>query len=52
MKKNSYVVIISRGGIINEHDLSVAVESKHLAGAAIDATETEPFQRFSFMGFR
>ena len=47
MKKNSYVVIISRGGIINEHDLSVAVESKHLAGAAIDATETEPLPKDS-----
>tara|TARA_Y100001934_G_scaffold53899_1_gene66165 strand:- start:7796 stop:8752 length:957 start_codon:yes stop_codon:yes gene_type:complete len=47
MKKNSYVVIISRGGIINEHDLSVAIESKHLAGAAIDATETEPLPKDS-----
>jgi len=47
MPKNSYVVIISRGGIINENDLYEALSSKHLAGAGIDATKTEPLPKDS-----
>ena len=47
MPKNSYVVIISRGGIINENDLYEALNSGHLAGAGIDATKIEPLPKSS-----
>ncbi|MBK89668.1 MAG: hypothetical protein CL772_00640 [Chloroflexi bacterium] len=47
MPKNSYTVIISRGGIINEDDLYEALNSGHLAGAGIDATKIEPLPKSS-----
>ena len=47
MPKNSYVVIISRGGIINENDLYETLNSGHLAGAGIDATKIEPLPKSS-----
>lgn len=47
MPKNSYVVIISRGGIINENDLYEVLHSGHLAGAGIDATKIEPLPQSS-----
>jgi len=47
MPKNSYVVIISRGGIINEKDLYESLYSGHLAGAGIDATKIEPLPQTS-----
>jgi len=47
MPKNSYVVIISRGGIINENDLYETLHSGHLAGAGIDATKIEPLPQNS-----
>jgi phosphoglycerate dehydrogenase-like enzyme len=42
MRKASYVVVASRGGIVDETALAAAVASGHLAGAALDATEVEP----------
>ena len=42
LKKGSYVVAVSRGGIINEPALVDALKSGHLAGAGLDVTETEP----------
>lgn len=47
MPKGSYVVIISRGGIINEEDLYETLHSGHLAGAGIDATKIEPLPESS-----
>ena len=47
MKPGSYVVIISRGGIVEEAALSDALASSHLAGAGIDATEIEPLPQGS-----
>ena len=38
------VVNAARGGIVNEADLLAALESGHIAGAAIDVFETEPLQ--------
>lgn len=42
MKKGAYVVNCARGGIVNEADLHAALESKHLAGAALDVFAEEP----------
>ena len=47
MSKGSYIVIISRGGIVDEDALADAVKSGHLAGAGIDATEVEPLPQES-----
>ena len=47
MKKGSYIIIISRGGIVNENDMSELINSKHLAGAGIDATKIEPLPQTS-----
>tara|TARA_B110000008_G_scaffold268907_1_gene297534 strand:+ start:2496 stop:3482 length:987 start_codon:yes stop_codon:yes gene_type:complete len=43
MKKNALLINTARGGIINEKDLSVALEKKIIAGAAIDVFENEPY---------
>jgi phosphoglycerate dehydrogenase-like enzyme len=42
MKRGSYLLQVSRGGIVNESALVDALEEGHLAGAALDVTETEP----------
>ena len=42
MKEGSYIVNTSRGGVVNEEALDIALESKHLAGAAIDVFNNEP----------
>ncbi|HKZ42023.1 MAG TPA: NAD(P)-dependent oxidoreductase, partial [Candidatus Hodarchaeales archaeon] len=42
MKPSAYVVNIARGGIIDEDDLSEAIRSKIIAGAAIDTFDSEP----------
>lgn len=43
MKKDSYIINTSRGGIINEDDLHWALKSKRIAGAAIDVYQEEPY---------
>jgi D-3-phosphoglycerate dehydrogenase len=43
MKKGSFVVNISRGGLIDEIALLQALESEHIAGAALDCFEQEPY---------
>jgi len=47
MSEGSYIVVISRGEIVNEAALCDALESGHLAGAAIDATAVEPLEENS-----
>ena len=44
MKKDSYIVNLSRGGIVDEKALYNALKSKHLAGAAIDVFQQEPYK--------
>ena len=42
MKKSSRIINVARGGIINEDDLSKALNNKMIAGAAIDVFANEP----------
>jgi phosphoglycerate dehydrogenase-like enzyme len=42
MKPGSYVVAVSRGGIVDEPALIAALKSGHLAGAGLDVTAVEP----------
>jgi D-3-phosphoglycerate dehydrogenase / 2-oxoglutarate reductase len=43
MKKGIYILNLSRGGIIDEEALYRALKSGHIAGAAIDTFEIEPY---------
>ncbi|HVL25325.1 MAG TPA: D-2-hydroxyacid dehydrogenase [Thermomicrobiales bacterium] len=45
MKKDAYLVVVSRGGIVVEEALADALRSGHLAGAAIDVVENEPMDK-------
>ena len=47
MPKGSYIVVISRGEIVDENAMCDALESGHLAGAALDATAVEPLEEDS-----
>ena len=42
MKKGAYVINTARGGIVNEKALLEALNSGHIAAAALDAWEIEP----------
>ncbi|MCI8610270.1 MAG: phosphoglycerate dehydrogenase [Firmicutes bacterium] len=42
MKKGSFLINTSRGGIVNEEALYQALISGHLAGAGLDVIESEP----------
>ncbi len=42
MKSTAHVIVISRGGIVDETALCDAVREGELAGAGLDATEPEP----------
>ncbi len=41
-KKGSVLIQASRGGVVNEKALARALESGHLAGAAVDVYSSEP----------
>src|SRR5699024_10336579 len=47
MKPEVYIINSSRGGIIHEDDLVVAVEKKLIAGAYLDVLEKEPVEKHS-----
>ena len=42
MKKGARVINCARGGIVDETDLADAIESGHIAGAALDVFTQEP----------
>ena len=42
MKPNAYLIVVSRGGIVDEDALVDALQNGKLAGAGIDVTEIEP----------
>ena len=42
LRPRSYVMVVSRGGIVDEAALIAALQDGHLAGAGLDVTETEP----------
>jgi D-3-phosphoglycerate dehydrogenase len=43
MKKGAFLLNLSRGGIIDETALYYSLKNNHLAGAAVDTFETEPY---------
>lgn len=43
MSSGAFLVNHARGGIVNEHDLYAALQSKRIAGAAVDVFEQEPY---------
>jgi phosphoglycerate dehydrogenase-like enzyme len=45
MRKNSYFVAVSRGGIYDMNALVKALDEKRLAGAGVDVTDPEPLPR-------
>ena len=44
MKPDAVLVNTARGGIVNEADLCAVLQEGHLAGAAMDVFEIEPYQ--------
>jgi len=42
MKKSAFIINTARGGILNENDLKLALQSGMIAGAAIDVYTQEP----------
>ena len=45
MKKNSYFIAVSRGGIYDMPGLVKALDSRQLAGAGVDVTDPEPLPK-------
>lgn len=43
MKRGAYIINLSRGGIVDEDALYQALKRNHLAGAALDVFEHEPY---------
>ena len=42
LKRGAAVIVVSRGGIVDEDALAEALRSGHLSGAGLDATASEP----------
>jgi phosphoglycerate dehydrogenase-like enzyme len=45
MKKNSYFIAVSRGGIYDLNGLVKALDEKRIAGAGVDVTDPEPLPK-------
>jgi phosphoglycerate dehydrogenase-like enzyme len=45
MKKNSYFIAVSRGGIYDMNGVVKALDEKRLAGAGVDVTDPEPLPK-------
>lgn len=52
MKDSAYLINASRGGVIDEEALKEALESRKIAGAALDVFEVEPPQDISLIGMK
>ncbi len=44
MQAHALLINTSRGGIVNEHDLAIAIEKQLIAGAGLDVAEHEPLR--------
>jgi len=44
LRKKPYIINVSRGGIINEKDLTIALEKELVSGCALDVFEKEPIE--------
>jgi len=42
MRSGAYLIVVSRGGIVDEDALITALQQQQIAGAALDVTEHEP----------
>ena len=51
MKKTSFLINTSRGAIINEEDLIIALSTNEIAGAGLDVFEKEPLQENNKLRF-
>jgi phosphoglycerate dehydrogenase-like enzyme len=49
MKSDAYLIVVSRGGIVDETALVAAIEGGRLAGAGLDVTEIEPLPAESLL---
>lgn len=45
MKKSAFLINTARGKIVNEKDLTIALNKKIIAGAALDVYESEPISK-------
>lgn len=45
MKKNAYIINISRGGIIQTESLVETIKSKEISGAVLDVFDEEPLPK-------
>ncbi len=45
MKRSSFLINTSRGKVVNEEDLAIALKKKIIAGAALDVFDEEPIKK-------